>query len=121
MIEYIRNKYPYMLIYPDSHRNSIKYGVQCEAGWHPLIKEMIDIISRLDIRKEVNIFQIKEKFGCFRFYFNTSEVSNKHIIEVVRDFTIKIDNTCELCGAPGTISKSENRVQTLCEACNIEG
>jgi len=47
MIQYIKDNYEYMIVYPDSHRNPIKYGVQCEEGWHPLLKEMLDIISKL--------------------------------------------------------------------------
>ena len=117
MIEYINEHHGYMLRGIEHDINPINnFGVECGKGWHPLIKEMIDIISKLDIRKEVNIFQIKEKFGQFRFYYNITKVTNKYIEEVVSDFEIKINNTCEICSAPGKIHK-KTRLQTLCDVC----
>ena len=121
MLTYIEENYKYMVNYQDAAQNPIMWkrqGVQCDEGWYPLIKQMIDIISKLDIRKEVNIFQIKEKFGTFRFYFNEQDVSNKYIKEVVDDFTIKINETCEWCGMPGTLVNNEERCKTLCPVCD---
>jgi len=117
MRTYIKRKYAYMISYPQSDRYAIKYGAQCNEGWYPLIKDMLDIIYKLDIRKEVKIFQIKEKFGQFRFYYNDTEVSNQYIKEVVTVFTIKINKTCEQCGMPGSLNTNEERHKTLCSEC----
>jgi hypothetical protein len=115
-------KYNYMLDYPDANKYSIiKYGYQCDKGWYLLIDKLIDIIYHLDIRKEVRIYQIKEKFGTFRFYYNIQDISNKHILEVVKTYTKLINNTCEICGESGTIkSLSNTYLKTLCDTCNME-
>lgn len=101
---------------------------ECGSGWKGLIDPLIAECARLDI----NIEQIKEKFGGLRFYIEAQARivttagagSSTH-----RDETILLMNmiekaeeaslrTCELCGAAGSLSDRKKRswIKTLCPA-----
>ena len=111
----------HMIIYHDSTRNPIyRYGVQCDNGWYNLINELVAKLYEIDTLKEIQIFQIKEKFGRFRFYYNSNTVTNENINDVVNDYIKKIDSACESCGQPGTLINNEERCKTLCEVCAKE-
>jgi len=117
MILKTNKKYEYMLKYIDSEKYPINlYGYQCNKGWYELINKMIETIYYLDVNKDIRIYQIKEKFGEFRFYYNSHNISNKHIADIVNKYTTLINTTCELCGKPGTLQRN-GYFQTLCKAC----
>jgi hypothetical protein len=59
--------------------------------------------EKQNIIEPIKITQIKQKFGTLRFYINSH---NKKIQNYIT-FAEKISAvTCEICGAPGTLSES---------------
>jgi hypothetical protein len=114
-------KYKYMIEYEGSERNPIfLFGVEVGPGWIPIIETLLDILMGLDINKKLRLFQIKEKFGQFRFYYDyVGDDKNEKIMlqNQINLYTDKINNTCELCGKPGTTRLVKNWYRTCCDEC----
>ena len=57
-----------------------KYGCQCGDGWFELIQELCQRITNMykfeGIDIDIEILQVKEKFGKLRFYYRHFEDSN---------------------------------------------
>ena len=62
---------PYMSQMLDRFHKDYDKRIDCDPGWYDLI-EKIDVELRV-IDPEYTIYQIKEKFGALRFYFDTEE------------------------------------------------
>ena len=68
--EEIINKYPWMFELMKDHRYPISYGFQCNDGWFEVLDECFKRFDKIDVNKEIRIFQVKEKFGGLRIYTN---------------------------------------------------
>jgi hypothetical protein len=82
-------------------------------GWHPLIKQGWSKIY--DLHPDIEINQVKEKFGGLRFYvgFTTREVWD--IIEEMEKESYK---TCEECGTKEKVTtEGDGWLRTLCPGC----
>lgn len=110
------SKYTITEVDPTLQSNLMAFGLDCGAGWHPLIKELLD-----KLQKYVNAFpqlmhfrivQIKEKWGGLCVYTNFgTDVINKCIEEYEKkSFTI-----CEICGKSGKLREDLSWIQTLCD------
>ena len=113
-------KYNYMLETEYKDRNPIvKYDIQCDKGWIPLLVSLFNIIYILDEDKDIRINQIKEKFGSIRIYYSgLCSIKHKKIIEVIDAFSCIINNTCEICGNHGKLRQSPDIcIKTLCNDC----
>jgi hypothetical protein len=60
--------------------------------------------------------QVKEKFGCLRFYTN---FSSPEIDEAIREAERLSSITCETCGEPGK-TRGDGWLVTLCERCWVD-
>ena len=93
------------------------FSFECGNGWFDLLKECIEAIKEIDEREKLDlqVHQIKEKYGTLRFYLNyyVNEVE-----EVIRKAEERSEVTCEHCGAPATVRKvSPWYVRCCCDAC----
>lgn len=78
-------------------------------GWIPILEELTSTLIKLGWDKQLE--QVKEKFGCLRFYIGKgSPEMYDAIIEAEKASNI----TCEKCGKPG-IRRSGGWIKTLCE------
>lgn len=123
-----------------------KYGCECGDGWFELIQELCQRITNvykfegMDI--DLEILQIKEKFGKLRFYYRHFEDSNtiqaidflgvgslrlsvaseeceykKKISVLVHCYEKWSAHICEKCGARGELRTDLLWKKTLCEDC----
>jgi hypothetical protein len=83
----------------------------CDKGWHPLIIELIEKITPLTENMDIQVTQIKEKFGGLSFYINhgTDEIFN--IIQKYEEMSYKV---CEVCGNHGKYRRKLSWKRTLC-------
>jgi len=94
-------------------------GVAVSAGWWPIIESLCsNIQNHIDWRvkqgqdiSQVEVNQIKEKFGGLRFYYSGGD---DEISGMVRMAEAWADVACEECGAFGK-RRSGGWIRTLCD------
>ena len=102
---------------PSLMNNLMRFGFDCDEGWHPLIEECLDRIEKAlekhsKIEREVfEITQIKEKFGGLDIY--VSHYYND-IVKILRACKDESYQTCEVCGKPGRLREHHRWLKTLC-------
>lgn len=91
----------------------------CGSGWYSLINRLIKEVNRLneevyDDDFQIEILQIKEKFGQLRFYVShgTSELFD--LIHATEDESYDV---CEYCGSKENIGYTKGWIRTLCKKC----
>lgn len=79
-------------------------------GWAPLVAHVYG--ARDAIEGQVNIIQVKEKWGGLRIY--TDVINDK--LDIIRS-KAELDSfhVCEECGAPGCLRKGSTLYLTRCE------
>ena len=116
----LMDDFPFMEVksFVDGERLGCPIICECQDGWFKLIYSMCKEIDELYKAKgkdvnELNIEQIKEKFGRLRIYMgNYIEGVN----EIIERYERLSENTCERCGKLGEI-RGKSWVQTLCNEC----
>jgi hypothetical protein len=102
-----------------------KYGgFAVGAGWYPILEALCaNIQSHIDWRvkqgqdiAQVEVEQIKEKFGGLRFYYQGGD---DEISGMVRMAEAWADVACEECGAFGK-RRSGGWIRTLCDVHEAE-
>ena len=99
-------------------------GFAVGAGWYPILETLCaNIQSHIDWRvkqgqeiAQVEVSQIKEKFGGLRFYYSGGD---DEISGMVRMAEAWADIACEECGAAGT-RRSGGWIRTLCDKHEAE-
>jgi ribosomal protein S14 len=108
----------YSIIKPDPSmkNNLMAFGFMCGKGWYPLIYETLDKIQAVVDRDglDLEITEVKEKFGELRIY--TSTYSEK-IYKIIQKASEKSTQTCEICGQPGALIEINGWYMTRCEEC----
>ena len=96
------------------------FGFECGDGWLSLIYMLcFQITTHIHQQKaganiDVNIEQIKEKWGGLRFYYNGGD----EIITKLVDFAETLSYTiCENCGSMTNVGQTKGWISTLCENC----
>lgn len=91
----------------------------CGDGWYTIVDGLCDILTNHiqyaipeEIRDQVYVTQIKEKFGGLRFYMNHEDDFMTGAITMAEYIS---DRTCERCGLPGTKRTIGGWVLTLCD------
>lgn len=96
------------------------YCVPCEFsdGWFDIIYNLCKEINELYKSKgrninDLNIEQVKEKYGELRFY-----VGNyiDGVMEIIDKYEALSCKTCEVCGKEGKLT-GKRWVRTLCDEC----
>lgn len=80
------------------------------AGWSKLIHEAY---NAFDKDPEIEVGQVKEKFGGLRIYIDHCS-DHRHIGEVVARVENLSFTVCEQCGAPGVL-RGDGWMKTLCD------
>lgn len=106
--------------YPSLFKNDL-FHFECGNGWY----DLIDILCRLiefrglkgsrpnHLDNNVQITQVKEKFGGLRFYCEGADDNIYGMIDMAEAMSIRI---CEECGKPGKLVKSNTGwLHTACE------
>lgn len=101
----IRKKYPKLF--------SPYVEISIGRGWMHIID---DLCTTLQIwsdvhSQQVEITQVKEKFGGLRVY---TLYSNEDIDYLITQAEQRAKHTCEVCGNPGTLDTKRSWIKTLC-------
>jgi hypothetical protein len=95
-------------------------GSDLPPGWFALVDRLFaDIESGLSPSKvsSLTVTQIKEKWGGLRVYFNVDGDCHDMIEDLVEAASLKSEEICMRCGAPGTRCCGRLGVFTLCPSC----
>lgn len=98
----------------DFHKHYKDYFPVCK-GWRPLVEKLVDDIIKID--PEIEISQIKEKFGGLRFYIDYGNDEIYDLISKAEDESYKI---CEECGTRDKVTTKGGWLLTLCPKCRKE-
>jgi hypothetical protein len=110
--KYIEERYPKMF--------TEGYGGMCiDSGWYPIIDALChQIQTHIDWKNrdsivvvQVEVSQIKEKFGGLRFYYDGGDDCIDGMVRIAESWA---EATCEYCGAPGK-ARSGGWIKTLCD------
>jgi len=123
------------------------FGCACNDGWFDLIvdlcTEIEEVYKKANIKPDIIVEQIKEKFGTLRFYFSfegkrnrlhaidflgvgsirymqTDNSLHKEIAQIVKKYEKKSGEVCEVCGERGRLQTDLPWVLTLCDKCKSE-
>jgi len=90
----------------------LEHALSCVGkGWWNLVKECY----QLCVENEVDIHQIKEKFGGLRFY--TGPTRNRKFFDQIEEICERSYTICENCGQPGEPDTNRGWIKTLCPNC----
>ena len=82
-------------------------------GWNSLIEGMLSKLSNFD----VEIFQIKEKFGELRVYYNT-ELDEAE--DIINECVMLASTTCAKCSTTESVITRDDRswICPYCDECD---
>jgi hypothetical protein len=101
------------------------YGLECGDGWKNIVDETHEKLKYID--PDYKVFQIKEKFGGLRYYFDSSleygSIAHKIMHDVVMAAEHEASRTCEICGTNKSKAEVETRIDnywyyTYCKECS---
>lgn len=88
-------------------------AVSCVGkGWESLIRRLY-----ASKPEDVEVHQVKEKFGGLRFYVGGAPEEYHRLIDQVCNESYSI---CEWCGEPGTADDRYYWLLTLCDDCKAK-
>lgn len=103
---YIKPKTPYEL-----------FGIECDKGWTELIKPLFEYVENYNKTHEDNqieITQVKEKFGGLRFYVDNAPDELHKMIDKAEAESYTI---CEVCGTKENVGHTQGWIKTICRDC----
>jgi hypothetical protein len=85
-------------------------------GWRPIVEKLVDDI--MAISPQIEITQIKEKFGTLCFYIGGVEhkLADK-IYKLIELAELESGVTCERCGTKDKVTTKGSWILTLCASC----
>ena len=100
---------------------------ECGDGWYQLLydlcQEITDRYEKYNEEVDIEVGQVKEKFGTLRFYYYHKDIDTpsneirKDIEQIVRKYENHSKFVCEMCGKEGTIRTDIPWIKTLCDDC----
>ena len=90
-----------------------KYGptyIGVSDGWYLILLNLSIALELLD--EDIQVTQIKEKFGGLRFYIGPATERAHKLIEEAEELSME---TCEECGEPGRSRSDLDWITTLCD------
>lgn len=115
-------KYPKM--FPKGRDVNMKENLMCFGfshgdGWFNILDELFTEIDKLLINEnEINMVQVKEKFGSLRVYYDIikgEDTLYNDINNLIDKAESKSEITCEVCGKPGECRNRIGWVSTVCD------
>jgi hypothetical protein len=98
--------------YPDLFAREYFCGFEIGEGWEEIVDKACE---QLWFIEDIEIMQVKEKFGGLRIYTNwtTDEVDN-----IINQAEWEASKTCEACGSVENVStEGKGWISTLCDNC----
>lgn len=94
-------------------QNLMAFGIECGDGWYNILDKLF---AKLNKYKDIELMQVKEKFGGLRIYINgvNTKYSDK-VYDLIDKAEAKSFKTCEMCGKPGKNQTINNWVYTVCK------
>lgn len=108
----------YTIIQPDPtlRNNLMVFGFEIGEGWMSLVIELLDKIQHLVDNNpeysELQVIQVKEKYGELCVYLN---YYYKEIEDIIDEYEEKSCYICEVCGEKGEIRNINNWYTALCD------
>lgn len=93
------------------------FGIETSDGWYKLIDRLCSHLQfDTDHNKlpQVEVVQVKEKFGTLRFYTNGTTSEQCAAISFAESLSYYI---CEVCGSMQEIGHTQGWITTLCKSC----
>ena len=130
--------------YDDRYTVYETWGCEMGDGWYEVIRGLCSDITtayeKAGLPVDIIVRQVKEKFGCLRFYYSIKGQKNvaltidkfdgpssrkmpgdsdfhNEIAEIVRKWENKASTVCISCGADGELRKDISYILTLCDSC----
>lgn len=115
-------KYPKLFVHKDLpiQETCMCWGLCVNSGWYWLIDNLCGCIQGYidnNNKKQVEVIQVKEKFGQLRFYVIAADYTVYGMIALAEEMSYRI---CENCGAITDIIQTKGCIKTLCKSCNGE-
>jgi len=94
------------------------YGFCCGDGWFDIIWDLSQKLEQI-VDDDFNVFQVKEKFGELRFYFDVldgkeDKIDREKVYKLIGEAEDKAASTCERCGKPSEIKTRNGWLSTIC-------
>lgn len=113
-------KYPKLFVQKDlpPTESCLYFGIETDDGWYDLIDNLCKCIqSYIDMNPylnipQVEIAQLKEKYGGLRYYVDNS---NEYISGMISFAEYISYETCEVCGKKGCLCSKTGWMKTLCK------
>ena len=118
--EKLYRKYPKLFRQKDLPKTQtcMCWGISTDDGWYWLIDMLCKAIQSYinnNIFSQVEVAQVKEKFGGLRFYIDKG---NDEIYGMIRLAETMSYYICEKCGSTKDISQNKGGwIKTLCQKC----
>lgn len=93
------------------------WGICVNSGWYWIIDNLCSCIQDYidaNHKPQVEIVQLKEKFGSMRFYVDGADELIRGMIWLAEDLSY---NTCEMCGTNTDILHTKGWIKTRCKQC----
>lgn len=87
---------------------------ECLVGWYDLLDSLCHRLQEQTDRHgapQIEVIQIKEKFGTLRFYVGTANDSQSALIDQAESLSAL---TCDMCGTSATL-RSDGWQRTRCD------
>lgn len=151
----LADEYPFMRRKPLKNPNYIDdlysaFGISAGDGWYQLLwdlcSEITEAYKEAGKEPDIQIDQIKEKYGTLRFYYSfdgepwevhaidvlgdtglgamrlmpegEGNALKQKIADIVRKYEKQSGTVCEMCGKLGKLRTDRMWIRTLCDACN---
>jgi hypothetical protein len=94
-----------------------KGNFECGKGWYTLLEnfkeDLLTLIDEEQYDFDIEVVQVKEKFGGLRIYLSSSVEAIDNLIDEYVDVAY---HTCELCGEKGKLRMLDDGwMATLCD------
>lgn len=117
-LEALPDRYP--RLFPNGH---LTRGFEISAGWTNLVVllcERIDTLVQQAPDAQMQVKQVKEKFGMLRFYYEIEGASDS-LLYAIRQVVAQAEHAssmcCERCGKRGETGNLEGWLTTVCRKC----
>ena len=117
--QYLYDTYPKLFRQKDSDMTvtCMCWGFECGDGWFWLIDRLCESIqSYIDCnhKEQVEVVQVKEKYGTLSLNISGSGDYVYGMIELAESMSASI---CEACGSTDGVTQTEGWIKTRCKEC----